>query len=148
MRSWLKLYFAFALRPVYDGSFGVMNQSSKDDTFRKFSNCILTPYVTGDSRFVFDLWTYETRITNGAEACHVRIKHVVLSEYSHSHFFFYRSLYKQEFRKAAYWGRYALFYIHQAYFPTTNNTTKGTVADDTVILATHADPRTAAQHLQ
>ena len=81
VRSCLKLYFAFALRPLYDGSFGVMNQASKDDTFRKFSNCILTPYVTGDNRFVFDLWTYETRITNGAEACHVSTKYFVLSEY-------------------------------------------------------------------
>jgi len=89
VRSWLKLYFVFALRPLYDGSFGVMNQASKDDTFRKISNCILTPYFTGDSKFVFDLWKYEKRITNGAEACHVCIKYLVLSEYSH---IFYRPL--------------------------------------------------------
>jgi len=82
----LKPCFAFALRPLYDGSFGVMNQASKDGTFRKFSNCILTPYITGDSRFVFDLWTYETRITNGPEGCHVLIQYLVLPEYSLSHF--------------------------------------------------------------
>jgi hypothetical protein len=64
-----------------------MNQASKDDNFRKFTNCTLTPYVTEDSRFAFDLWTYETRITNGPEACHVRIKYLLLSEYLYLHFF-------------------------------------------------------------
>jgi hypothetical protein len=41
-----------------------------------------------------------------------------------------------------------LFVLYTSDFPTTNNTTTGTFADDTVILATHDDPRTAAQHLQ
>jgi len=41
-----------------------------------------------------------------------------------------------------------LFVLYTSDFPTTNNTTTGTFADDTVILATHADPRTAAQYLQ
>jgi len=40
-----------------------------------------------------------------------------------------------------------LFVLYTSDFPTTNNTT-GTFADDTAILATHADPRTAAQYLQ
>jgi len=41
-----------------------------------------------------------------------------------------------------------IFVLYTSDFPTTNNTTTGTFADDTVILATHADPLTAAQHLQ
>ena len=41
-----------------------------------------------------------------------------------------------------------LFVLYTSDFPTTNNTATGTSADDTVILATHADPRTAAQYLQ
>jgi len=41
-----------------------------------------------------------------------------------------------------------LFVLYTSDFPTTNNKTTGTVADDTVILASHGDPRTAAQHLQ
>ena len=41
-----------------------------------------------------------------------------------------------------------LFVLYTADFPTTPNTTTGTFADDTVILATHDDPKIAAQHLQ
>jgi hypothetical protein len=41
-----------------------------------------------------------------------------------------------------------LFVLYTSDFPTTNNTTTGTFADDTVILATHDDPRTAAQQLR
>jgi hypothetical protein len=41
-----------------------------------------------------------------------------------------------------------LFVLYTSDFPATNNTTTGTLADDTVILSTHDDPRTAVQHLQ
>jgi hypothetical protein len=41
-----------------------------------------------------------------------------------------------------------LFALSTADLRTTNNTTTGTFAGDTVILAKHDDPRMAAQHLQ
>jgi len=41
-----------------------------------------------------------------------------------------------------------LFVLYTSDLPTTNYTTTGTIADDTAILASHDDPRTATRFLQ
>jgi hypothetical protein len=67
--------------------FCIMNQAPKDDSFTEFLNYILTPYTTEDNRFISDLQTYETRVTNETEAYHGHMKYVARSEHSHANFY-------------------------------------------------------------